>query len=80
MLAAALARRLVPDPWATAAPLVVALSPPALAYATAVYPEMPAAALLAGAALLALRVRERPRRAPAAVAAACAGACCRGWG
>ena len=69
-LGATLARRLVPDPWATAAPLVVALSPPALAYSTAVYPEMPAAAALAAAVLLAMRAREQPfvRRA-----AACAG-------
>ena len=61
VLAMALARRLVPEPWATAGPLVVALSPPALAYSTAVYPELTAGAFLAGAALLALHVRERPR-------------------
>jgi hypothetical protein len=71
VLSAALARRLVPDPWATAAPLVVGLSPPALAYATAIYPEMPAAAALAAAILLALRTRERPRVRWAAAAAAC---------
>jgi hypothetical protein len=71
VLAAALARRIVPDPWATAAPLVVALSPPALAYATAVYPELPAAAVLTAAALLALRVRARPSVGTAAAAAAC---------
>src|SRR4051794_8129955 len=71
VLAAPLARRLVPEPWATAAPLVVALSPPALAYSTAIYPEMPAAAALAGATLLALRTRESPRVRRAAGAAAC---------
>jgi hypothetical protein len=62
VLAAALARRLVPEPWATAAPVVCALSPPVLAYATAVSPELPAGALLAGACLLALKLRDRPRR------------------
>jgi hypothetical protein len=61
VLAIALARRLVPEPWATAGPVVCALSPPVLAYATTVYPETAAAAVLAGAALLALRSRERPR-------------------
>ena len=61
VLAAALARRVVPEPWAGGAALACGLSPPALAYGTAVYPEPVAGALLAGAALLALRVRERPR-------------------
>lgn len=71
VLSVALARRLVPDPWATAAPLVVALSPPALAYSTALYPETAAAAALAAACLLALRSRESPRVRTAAAAAAC---------
>lgn len=71
VLAVALARRLVPDPWATAAPVIVALSPPALAYSTALYPETAAAAALAGACLLALRARERPRVRTAAAAAGC---------
>lgn len=61
VLAAGIARRVVPDPWATGAALVCGLSPPALAYATAVLPEIAAAAALAGAALLALRIRELPR-------------------
>jgi hypothetical protein len=60
VLGAALARRVVPEPWATRAALLCGLSPPALAASTAVAPEAAAAALLAGAALLALRVRERP--------------------
>ena len=64
-LAIALARRLVPEPWATAGALVGALSPPALAYSTAVFPDLVAGAVLAGAALLALRARARPRLAPA---------------
>jgi hypothetical protein len=60
VLAAALARRVVPDPWATWAALLAGLSPPALAYATAVTPALTAGALLAGAVLCALAVRERP--------------------
>jgi hypothetical protein len=60
VLGAALARRVVPEPWATRAALLTGLSPPALVASTVVAPEASAAALLAGAALLALRVRERP--------------------
>ena len=60
-LAAALARHIVPEPWAAIAALACGLSPPALAYGTAVTPELSAGALLAAAALLALRLRERPR-------------------
>jgi hypothetical protein len=59
--AAALGRRLVPEPWATRAALVTGLSPPALGAACAISPEGAGGALLAGAALLALRVREDPR-------------------
>src|SRR3954451_1858330 len=62
LLAYRLALRVVPDPWALGAALAVGLSPPLLAYSTAVYPEIAAAALLAGAALLALRAAERPTR------------------
>jgi len=61
VLAALLAQRVVPEPWATGAALACGLSPPALASATAVSPELAAGALLAAAALLALRVRELPR-------------------
>ena len=43
------------------------VSPPFLAYGTAVYPELTAGAALAGAALLALRLDERPRRREAFV-------------
>ena len=60
VLGAALARRVVPDPWATWAALLTGLSPPALAHSTAVLPALTAGALLAGAALCALAVRERP--------------------
>ena len=61
VLGAALARQVVPEPWVSAGTLVVGLSPPALAYGATVYPELPAGAVLAGAALCALRVREHPR-------------------
>ena len=43
------------------APALVGLSPPALAASTTITPGVPAAVLLAGAALCALAVRERPR-------------------
>ena len=55
-----LARRIVPEPWASGAALLVGLSPPALAHATTVYPDLMAGTMLAGAVLAALRVRERP--------------------
>ena len=55
-LAYRLALRVAPDPWALGAALAVGLSPPLLAYSTAVYPELPAAAALAGATLLAVRL------------------------
>jgi hypothetical protein len=60
VLGAALARRVVPEPWATWAALLAGLSPPAVAHSTAVLPALTAGALLAGAALCALAVRERP--------------------
>jgi hypothetical protein len=59
-LAYRLALRVVPDPWALGAALAAGLSPPVLAYSTAVYPELTAGAALAGAALLAVRLDERP--------------------
>ena len=62
VLAYLLAVRAVPDPWALGATLAVAASPPLLAYSTAVYPELAAAAALAGATLLALRLDERVNR------------------
>jgi hypothetical protein len=61
VLAALLARWVVPEPWASGAALACGLSPPALASATAVMPELTAGALLAGAALMALKARDRPR-------------------
>src|SRR4051812_46115448 len=65
VLAAALARRLVPDPWPSLAALAFGVSPPVVAAATAVRPEIPAAAALAGAAVLALRIRDKPEAAVA---------------
>lgn len=62
LLAYRLAVRVVPDPWALGATLAVGLSPPLLAWSTAVYPEVAAAAALCGAALMALRVASRPSR------------------
>ena len=61
VLGAALARRIVPEPWASGAALACGLSPPALAYSTTVTPELTAGALLAVAALWALKIRELPR-------------------
>jgi hypothetical protein len=58
-LAYRLALRVAPDPWALGAAVVVGLSPPLVAYGTAVYPELSAAAALAGAALLAVRLSSR---------------------
>ena len=69
-LGALVARRIVPEPWASAAALLVGLSPPALAHSTTVYPELMAGAMLAGAALAALRVRERPDMGSAVAGAA----------
>jgi hypothetical protein len=58
-LAYRLALRVVPDPWALGAAAAAGLSPPFLAYGSAVYPELTAGAALAGAALLALRLDTR---------------------
>jgi hypothetical protein len=61
VLAASLARLLVPEPWATRAALVGGLSPAAVGASTTIGPELVGGTLLAGAALLALRVRTWPR-------------------
>jgi hypothetical protein len=63
-LGAVLARRIVPDPWATGAALGVGLSPPALGAAAAIGPEPLGAALLAGAAICALRIRDADPNPP----------------
>jgi hypothetical protein len=69
VLAAALARRLVPEPWATAGPLVCGLSVPALAGAAVLSPSAVAGTFVAGGAVLALRARSRPTVRAAALAA-----------
>jgi hypothetical protein len=62
--AAALARVLAPEPWATRAALVGGLSPAVVGASTTIGPELVGGALLAVAAALALRVRVWPRLAP----------------
>ncbi len=66
-----LARRWVPDPWATRGVLLVALSPLGFAASSGVRGGAIVAALFAGALVLALRCREYPTRWPAVGAAAC---------
>jgi hypothetical protein len=60
LAAAAIARRLVPEPWASGGVVAVGLSPPAVIAATTISPDAVGASALAGAAALALAVRERP--------------------
>jgi len=60
-LAIPIARRIVPEPWATRGVLAVALSPPAVLGATQIGVGGPAAALVTGAVAAALAVREHPR-------------------
>jgi len=57
-----LALRVVPNPWAFGAALAVGLSPPFLAYGSAVYPELAGGVAIVGAALLATRLEERVTR------------------
>jgi hypothetical protein len=61
VLAALLARRIVPEPYATGGAALAGLSPPAIAHGAAAYPELTAGTLLVGAALCAVSARERPR-------------------
>lgn len=70
VLAAGVARRVVPDPWATRAALVTGLSPPVVAAATRISPEAVGGSVLAAAVLGAFSVRERPRRRSAFACAA----------
>ena len=69
-----LALRVVPDPWALGAAMAVGLSPPFLAYGSAVYPELAAGAILAASALLSLRLDASPSRREAFVCFALLGA------
>jgi hypothetical protein len=66
VLAALIARRIVPEPWASLGAGLAGLSPPAIGLATSIAPELVGGTLLAGAAACALAVREQPRLAPAA--------------
>jgi hypothetical protein len=66
VLGALLARRIVPEPYASAGAALAGLSPPAIAHAAAIYPELTAGTLLAGASLCAVSCREHPRKATAA--------------
>lgn len=61
VVALGLARRIVPDPWATRGVVVVALSPPIVFGATQIGPTGPTALLLTGAVSAALAVRDHPR-------------------
>jgi hypothetical protein len=65
VLAALIARRIAPEPYASAGAALAGLSAPAIAHAGAIYPELTAGTLLAGAALCAVAVREAPKVATA---------------
>jgi hypothetical protein len=66
VLGARHARHIVPEPYASGGAALAGLSPPAIAHAAAIYPELTAGTLLAGASLCAVTCRDRPRRATAA--------------
>lgn len=70
-LAAALARRWVPDPWATRSVFLTALSTVAFGLSGRAGPDAPAAALLLGGLLLALRTRDAATRRRTLGGAAC---------
>ena len=70
VLGALLARRIVPEPYASAGAALTGLSAPAIVYAGEIGPEMTAGALLAGATLCTAIAREAPRPAPVFGAAA----------
>jgi hypothetical protein len=70
VLGALLARRIVPEPYASAGAALAGLSAPAIVYAGEVAPEMAAGTLLAGATLCTAIAREAPRPAPVFGAAA----------
>ncbi len=70
VLAAVLAGRIVPEPYASYGAGLAGLSAPAVAYAGTILPVMTAGTLLAGATLCAVAAREAPRPAPVFGAAA----------
>jgi hypothetical protein len=73
VLAALLARRMVPEPWASLGTGAVGLSPPVLGNATAILPGLLAGGLLVLAMLCALSLRERASRVPAVAGAVALG-------
>jgi hypothetical protein len=73
-LAYRLALRVAPDPWALGAALATGLSAPLVAYGSAIYAELTAAAALAGAALLALSLDDTVSRRQAFLCFALLGA------
>ncbi len=75
VLGALLARRIVPEPYASAGAALAGLSAPAVAYAGVVAPEMTAGVLLAGATLLTVAAREDTRPASVFGAARCSPSC-----
>ena len=70
VLGALLARRIVPEPYASAGAALAGLSAPAVTFAATITPEMTAGTLLAGAALCTVAAREAPRAATVFGAAA----------
>jgi hypothetical protein len=73
VLGALLARRIVPEPYASVGAGLAGLSAPAVAHAATIRPGMTAGTLLAGATLCAVTAREKPRPAPVFGAAAMLG-------
>jgi hypothetical protein len=70
VLGALLARRIVPEPYASVGAGLAGLSAPAVAHAATIRPGMTAGTLLAGATLCAVTARDAPRAAPVFGAAA----------
>jgi hypothetical protein len=70
VLGALLARRIVPEPYASVGAALAGLSAPAIVFAGEIGPEMTAGTLLAGATLCTVVAREAPRPAPVFGAAA----------
>jgi hypothetical protein len=70
VLGALLARRIVPEPYASTGAALAGLSAPAIVYAGEIGPEATAGTLLAGATLCAALLYDAPRPAPAFGAAA----------
>ena len=78
VLAYLLALRVVPDPWAIGATLAVTLSPPFLAYGSAVYPELRRGHRAGGRRAARAAAPGARSRAPRRPAASCCSARCRG--